>query len=151
MATDPTLASENWALNMEICDIINETEDGPKDAIKAIRKRLQQYVGKDYTVIMYTLTVLETCVKNCNRRFHILVCSKDFIQELYKLIGPKNEPPIIVQDKVLSLIQSWADAFKDIPNLEGVNQIYQELRSKGIEFPMTDLDAMAPIITPKKV
>ncbi|KAI5748560.1 hypothetical protein M8J76_000174 [Diaphorina citri] len=150
MATDPTLASENWALNMEICDIINETEDGPKDAIKAIRKRLQQYAGKDYTVIMYTLTVLETCVKNCNRRFHILVCSKDFIQELYKLIGPKNEPPIIVQDKVLSLIQSWADAFKDIPNLEGVNQIYQELRSKGIEFPMTDLDAMAPIITPKK-
>lgn len=151
MATDPTLASENWALNMEICDIINETEDGPKDAVKAIRKRLQQYAGKDYTVIMYTLTVLETCVKNCTKRFHTLVCSKDFIQELYKLIGPKNEPPIIVQDKVLSLIQSWADAFRDIPNLEGVNQVYQELRSKGIEFPMTDLDAMAPIITPKKV
>lgn len=150
MATDPTLASENWALNMEICDIINETEDGPKDAVKAIRKRLQQYAGKDYTVIMYTLTVLETCVKNCTKRFHTLVCSKDFIQELYKLIGPKNEPPIIVQDKVLSLIQSWADAFRDIPNLEGVNQVYQELRSKGIEFPMTDLDAMAPIITPKK-
>lgn len=151
MATEPTLASENWALNMEICDIINETEDGPKDAVKAIRKRLQQYAGKDYTVIMYTLTVLETCVKNCTRRFHILVCSKDFITELYKLIGPKNEPPVIVQDKVLSLIQSWADAFRDIPNLEGVNQVYQELRSKGIEFPMTDLDAMAPIITPKKV
>lgn len=150
MATEPTLASENWALNMEICDIINETEDGPKDAVKAIRKRLQQYAGKDYTVIMYTLTVLETCVKNCTRRFHILVCSKDFITELYKLIGPKNEPPVIVQDKVLSLIQSWADAFRDIPNLEGVNQVYQELRSKGIEFPMTDLDAMAPIITPKK-
>uniref|UniRef100_A0A8D9BS35 TOM1-like protein 2 n=1 Tax=Cacopsylla melanoneura TaxID=428564 RepID=A0A8D9BS35_9HEMI len=150
MATDPTLASENWALNMEICDIINETEDGPKDAVKAIRKKLQQYAGKDYTVIMYTLTVLETCVKNCNKRFHVLVCSKDFIQELYKLIGPKNEPPIIVQEKVLSLIQSWADAFKDIPNLEGVNQVYQELRTKGIEFPMTDLDAMAPIITPKK-
>ncbi|KAL1464631.1 hypothetical protein WDU94_004261 [Cyamophila willieti] len=149
-ATDPTLASENWALNMEICDIINETEDGPKDAVKAIRKKLQQYAGKDYTVIIYTLTVLETCVKNCNKRFHVLVCSKDFIQELYKLIGPKNEPPIIVQEKVLSLIQSWADAFKDIPNLEGVNQVYQELRNKGIEFPMTDLDAMAPIITPKK-
>lgn len=26
-ATDASLASENWALNMEICDIINETED----------------------------------------------------------------------------------------------------------------------------
>lgn len=27
-ATDPNLASENWSLNMEICDVINETDDG---------------------------------------------------------------------------------------------------------------------------
>lgn len=27
-ATDGSLQSENWALNMEICDIINETEEG---------------------------------------------------------------------------------------------------------------------------
>ena len=29
----------------------------PKDAIKAIRKRLTTAVGKNYTVVMYTLTV----------------------------------------------------------------------------------------------
>jgi hypothetical protein len=86
-ATDAALASENWALNMEICDIINDTEDGPKDAIKAIRKRLTQNAGKNYTVVMYTLTVLETCVKNCGKRFHILACNKEFVQELVKLIG----------------------------------------------------------------
>lgn len=81
-ATDGTLASENWALNMEICDLVNETEDGPRDAIKAIRKRLQQNAGKNYTIVMYTLTVLETCVKNCGKQFHILACNKDFVQEL---------------------------------------------------------------------
>lgn len=81
-ATDPSLASENWALNMEICDIINETEEGPKDAIRAIKKRLNQHAGKNYTVVMYTLTILETCVKNCGKRFHLLACSKDFVQEL---------------------------------------------------------------------
>jgi hypothetical protein len=86
-ATDASLASENWALNMEICDIINDTEDGPKDAIKAIRKRLTQNAGKNYTVVMYTLTVLETCVKYCGRKFHILACNKEFVQELVKLIG----------------------------------------------------------------
>lgn len=42
---------------MEICDLINETEEGPKDAIKAIRRRLQQSVGKNYTIVMFTLTV----------------------------------------------------------------------------------------------
>lgn len=56
-ATDGSLPSENWTLNMEICDIINETEDGPRDAIKAIKRRLTQSAGKNYTVVMYTLTV----------------------------------------------------------------------------------------------
>lgn len=56
-ATDPILLSENWALNMEICDIINETEDGTRDAIRAIRRRLNHAAAKNYTVVMYTLTV----------------------------------------------------------------------------------------------
>lgn len=85
-ATDGSLPSENWALNMEICDIINSSTDGPKDAVKAIRKRLTQSAGKNYTVVMYTLTVLETCVKNCGKSFHILVCSKEFISELVSLL-----------------------------------------------------------------
>ncbi|KAB0795776.1 hypothetical protein PPYR_09837 [Photinus pyralis] len=149
-ATDGTLASENWALNMEICDLINETEDGPKDAIKAIRKRLTQNTGRNYTVVMYTLTVLETCVKNCGRNFHLLACNKDFVQELVKLIAPKNDPPQAIQDKILNLIQSWADAFKHQPELSGVVSVYQDLINKGIEFPATDLDAMAPIFTPQR-
>ena len=59
-ATDPNLPSENWALNMEICDIINDTEDGPRDAIKAIKRRLNQAASKNYTIVMYTLTVSST-------------------------------------------------------------------------------------------
>ena len=51
----------------------------------------------------------------------------------------------------MGLIQSWADAFQGQPDLAGVVQVYQDLKSKGIEFPMTDLDAMAPILTPKRV
>lgn len=66
-------------------------------------------------------------------------------------IGPKNEPPSAVQEKVLGLIQSWADAFRNQPDCQGVCQVYQDLKSKGIEFPMTDLDAMAPIHTPTRV
>lgn len=149
-ATDGSLASENWALNMEICDLINESSDGARDAMKAIRKRLTQNAGKNYTVIMYTLTVLETCVKNCGKAFHVLVATKEFIQELVKLIGPKNDPPPIVQEKVLSLIQVWADAFRSQPDLNGVVQVYHELKNKGIEFPATDLDSLAPIYTPQR-
>lgn len=50
--------------------------------------------------------VLETCVKNCGHRFHVLVANRDFVDSvLVKVISPKNSPPAIVQDKVLALIQ----------------------------------------------
>ncbi|KAG8138203.1 putative Target of Myb protein [Naja naja] len=133
-ATDGSLQNEDWALNMEICDIINETEEGPKDAFRAIKKR-----------------VLETCVKNCGHRFHILVASQDFVEGvLVRTILPKNNPPAIVHDKVLTLIQSWADAFRSTPDLTGVVTVYEDLRRKGLEFPMTDLDMLSPIHTPQR-
>uniref|UniRef100_A0A8D0GG17 Target of myb1 like 2 membrane trafficking protein n=1 Tax=Sphenodon punctatus TaxID=8508 RepID=A0A8D0GG17_SPHPU len=54
-ATDGSLQSEDWALNMEICDIINETEEGPKDAIRALKKRLNG--NKNYREVMLALTI----------------------------------------------------------------------------------------------
>ncbi|VDN57785.1 unnamed protein product [Dracunculus medinensis] len=106
MATDASiLATENWGLNMEICDFINNTPEGGRDAIRAIRKRLHTQMSKNNAIVMYTLTVLETCVKNCDITFHELVCQKDFINELVKLIGPKFDAPQIIQERVLSLIQ----------------------------------------------
>ncbi|XP_078228681.1 TOM1-like protein 2 isoform X9 [Callithrix jacchus] len=100
---------------------------------------------------MLALTVLETCVKNCGHRFHILVANRDFIDSvLVKIISPKNNPPTIVQDKVLTLIQAWADAFRSSPDLTGVVHIYEELKRKGVEFPMADLDALSPIHTPQR-
>ncbi|XP_077958717.1 TOM1-like protein 2 isoform X1 [Gasterosteus aculeatus] len=149
-ATDGSLQNEDWTLNMEICDLINETEDGPKDAIRAVKKRLNG--NRNYREVMLTLTVLETGVKNCGHRFHALVTSRDFVDGvLVKIISPKNNPPTIVQDKVLALIQAWADAFRSSPDLTGVVQVYEELKRKGIEFPMSDLETLSPIHTPQRL
>lgn len=47
--------------------------------------------------------------------------------------------------------QSWADAFRSSPSLVGVVYVYDDLRKRGLEFPMTDLDALSPIHTPNRV
>merc|ERR1719369_1626429 len=93
---------------MEICDIINNTEDGPQHAVKAIRRKLQQSMGKNKNskMALFTLTILETCVKNCRKSFHILICQKEFVTELVTL-----ECPQAIKDQVLSMVQSWAQAF----------------------------------------
>ncbi|XP_022071304.1 target of Myb protein 1-like isoform X2 [Acanthochromis polyacanthus] len=148
-ATIGSLQLEDWGLNMEICDIINETDEGPRDAVKAIKKRI---VGnKNFREIMLALTVLETCVKNCGHRFQVLVASQEFVEGvLVRAILPKYNPPTVLHDRVLSLIQSWADAFRSSPSLAGVVSVYDDLRRRGLEFPMTDLDALSPIHTPNR-
>ncbi|KAI1883884.1 hypothetical protein AGOR_G00220680 [Albula goreensis] len=145
-ATSSSLQSEDWGLNMEICDIINETEEGPKDAVRAIKKRI---VGnKNFREVMLALTVLEACVKNCGHRFHVLVSTRQFIEGvLVRAILPKNNPPMVLQDRVLSLIQAWADAFRSSPSLTGVVSVYEDLRRRGLEFPMAT-DTISPIHTP---
>ncbi|XP_022046379.1 target of Myb protein 1 isoform X2 [Acanthochromis polyacanthus] len=148
-ATGSSLPTEDWALNMEICDTINSSEEGPKDAVRAIKKRI---VGnKNFKEVMLTLTVLETCVKNCGYRFHILVTTRDFIEGvLVRSIIPRNNPPAILHDRVLSIIQAWADAFRSSPDLTGVVSVYEDLRRKGLEFPMTELDGYSPVQASKK-
>uniref|UniRef100_A0A2I4C0Q1 Target of Myb protein 1 isoform X2 n=1 Tax=Austrofundulus limnaeus TaxID=52670 RepID=A0A2I4C0Q1_AUSLI len=148
-ATGASLQSEDWALNLEICDIINETDEGPKDAVKAIKKRI---VGnKNFREIMLALTVLETCVKNCGHRFHVLVTTQEFVEGvLVRSILPKYNPPTVLHDRILSLIQSWADAFRSTPSLSGVVYVYDDLKRRGLEFPMTDLDSLSPIHTPNR-
>ncbi|XP_077356953.1 target of Myb1 membrane trafficking protein isoform X6 [Festucalex cinctus] len=150
IATSSSLPSEDWSLNMEICDMVNSAEEGPKDAVRAIRKRI---VGnKNFKEVMLALTVLETCVKNCGFRFHILVTTRDFIEGvLVRSIIPRNNPPLIVHDRVLGIIQAWADAFRSSPDLTGVVSVYEDLRRKGLEFPMTELDGYPSVQAPKMV
>ncbi|XP_034568019.1 target of Myb protein 1 isoform X2 [Notolabrus celidotus] len=148
-ATGSSLPSEDWALNMEICDLINSSEEGPREAVRALKKRI---VGnKNFKEVMLALTVLETCVKNCGYRFHILVTTRDFVEGvLVRSIIPRNNPPLILHDRVLSIIQAWADAFRSSPDLTGVVSVYEDLRRKGLEFPMTELDGYSPVQGPKK-
>lgn len=134
-ATAEDLESIDWNLNLTIVDIVNSTEDGPKDAMRAIRRRIQNTAGKEERSVFYSLILLETLAKNCGRRFHLLICNKEFANELITKVIPVSTNAQLVQDKILSLIQSWAHAFSADLDLQGVAEVYMELKKKGIEFP----------------
>lgn len=55
-ATDNAASAGNLPLHLEVCDVINETDAGPKDAVAAIRKRLTGS-SKNFHIINLTLTV----------------------------------------------------------------------------------------------
>lgn len=49
---------------------------------------------------------------------------------------------------MLGLLQYWADAFKGKPQLIAVEEMYEQVKAEGMEFPPIDLDSMAPVETP---
>lgn len=65
----------------------------------------------------------------------------------------------VVPDKVLGVsthpitfffsVQAWADAFRSSPDLTGVVCVYEDLRRKGMKFPVAEM--CSPIHTPNKV
>ncbi|CAH8610727.1 unnamed protein product [Heterobilharzia americana] len=134
-ATDSGQPSEDWALILEICDTVNETDDGPKEAIRAIKKRLVTSAGKDNVSIWYTLTLLETLVRNCGRRFHSQVANKEFLHAFLKLLSPKNDPPQQLQTKVLYMLKCWISSNWDVPGKRDLDKVYASLLQKGVQFP----------------
>uniref|UniRef100_H9GP95 VHS domain-containing protein n=1 Tax=Anolis carolinensis TaxID=28377 RepID=H9GP95_ANOCA len=54
-ATFGGLQTEEWGQFMHICDIINSTAQGPKDAIRALRKKLSK--NCNHVEIRLTLSV----------------------------------------------------------------------------------------------
>lgn len=134
----------NWALNLEICDMVNDAQDGPDQAVKAVRKRFDQRKGMDTTLVL-----LDTLVKNCGHRLHLHIANRDFMCDLIKLVSPRDSTPQHIKDKVLTLIERWTDAFQNDQDLAAVGEAYKYLKSQNVQFPAQSLDDMVSIHTPK--
>lgn len=76
--------------------------------------------------------MLDACVNNCGKAFHLEIASRDFETEYRKLVT-KSHPA--VQHKLKELLKVWADGeFKTDPQLNLIPSLYAKLKSEGIDF-----------------
>ncbi|XVF56576.1 hypothetical protein PTKIN_Ptkin06aG0132300 [Pterospermum kingtungense] len=95
-ATSEALEEPDWALNLDICDMINYEKVSSVELIRGIKRRIMM---KNPRVQYLSLVLLETCVKNCEKAFSE-VAAERVLDEMVKLI---DDPQTVVNNRNKSL------------------------------------------------
>ncbi|XP_008065529.1 ADP-ribosylation factor-binding protein GGA1 isoform X4 [Carlito syrichta] len=147
-ATNPLNKELNWASINSFCEQLNEDFEGPPLATRLLAHKIQS--PQEWEAIQ-ALTVLETCMKSCGKRFHDEVGKFRFLNELIKVVSPKylgSRTSEKVKSKILELLYSWTVG---LPEEVKIAEAYQMLKKQGIvkSDPKLPDDATFPLPPPR--
>ncbi|XP_067830645.1 ADP-ribosylation factor-binding protein GGA1 [Heptranchias perlo] len=128
-ATNPLNRELEWNYIQAFCDQLNKELEGPQLATRFLAHKIQS--PQEWEAVQ-ALTVLETCMKNCGKRFHNEIGKFRFLNELIKVVSPKylgTRAPEKVKTKVLELMFSWTVG---LPDELKITEAYHMLKKQGI-------------------
>ncbi|KAJ7399880.1 ADP-ribosylation factor-binding protein GGA1 [Pitangus sulphuratus] len=147
-ATNPLNKDLDWDGINAFCEQLNKELEGPPLATRLLAHKIQS--PQEWEAIQ-ALTVLESCMKSCGKRFHDEVGKFRFLNELIKVVSPKylgSRTPEKVKSKILELMYSWT---LGLPHEVKISEAYQMLKKQGIVKcdPKLPDDAPFPLPPPR--
>lgn len=124
-------AVEDLALNLDICDRIRSKQVSPKEAMRAIKRRVAH---RNPNVQLLALKLADSCVKNAGSHFLTEIASREFMDFLVNQVSSSSLNSE-VKNNILSLIQDWAIVFRSRSDLSYVDETFKSLRSQNYAFP----------------
>ncbi|NWH94324.1 GGA1 protein, partial [Aegithalos caudatus] len=128
-ATNPLNKDLDWDGINAFCEQLNKEIEGPPLATRLLAHKIQS--PQEWEAIQ-ALTVLESCMKSCGKRFHDEVGKFRFLNELIKVVSPKylgSRTSEKVKSKILELMYSWT---LGLPHEVKISEAYQMLKKQGI-------------------
>ncbi|KAJ0033326.1 hypothetical protein NQD34_000433 [Periophthalmus magnuspinnatus] len=128
-ATSPQNKETDWNCIKEFYEQLNNEPEGPQLATRLLAHKIQ---SPQEWEAMQALTVLETCMKNCGKKFHSEVGKFRFLNELIKVVSPKylgSRAPEPVKKKVIEIMYSWT---LTLPDEAKISEAYHMLKKQGI-------------------
>ncbi|KAK1759760.1 hypothetical protein QBC47DRAFT_373014 [Echria macrotheca] len=126
-ATDENLTSEDWGKIMEVCDRVLSDQNGAKEAVQSMIKRLAH---RNANVQLYTLEVANALSQNCGKAMHRELASRAFTDALLKLANDRNTHTQ-VKAKILERMKEWSDMFKSDSDLGVMYDAYYRLKQSN--------------------
>lgn len=119
-STSEALDEPDWALNLDICDMVNHEKVNSVELIRGIKRRI---MVKSPRVQYLSLVLLETFVKNCEKAFSE-VAAEGVLGEMVKLI---DDPQTVVnnRNKALMLIEAWGESTSELRYLPVFEETYK--------------------------
>ncbi|XP_056443044.1 ADP-ribosylation factor-binding protein GGA1-like [Gadus chalcogrammus] len=147
-ATNPMNKENDWESIKAFWDLLNNETEGPQLATRLLAHKIQS--PQEWEALQ-ALTLLETCMKNCGKRFHTEVAKFRFLNELIKVVSPKylgSRAPEPVKKKVLEVMFSWT---LGLPEETKIADAYQMLKKQGIvkQDPVLPHDTALPPPAPR--
>ncbi|KAG0040980.1 putative actin patch assembly and actin polymerization protein [Podila clonocystis] len=116
---------QHWDTLAVLCQMVNTRDSGPKEASRALRKRLMY--GAVFQQLN-SITITQVLIDGCGSKFKAQVATQKFADVLSNLaISPATNPAL--RSRLMERLGAWARSFSGDPGLIIIPQLYQYLCS----------------------
>ncbi|KAI7908028.1 uncharacterized protein BX663DRAFT_482262 [Cokeromyces recurvatus] len=124
-AVNPSVTELDWTLVFQICDAVNSTELGAKEARKLLQKKMMSH---DPKLQFLALEILNSLAENCSEKFQTQLCAKSFGEDLLALSSFKTLDDR-VRGKLTQCLETWIRQTRVNPQSGAIKKAYDTMIS----------------------